>query len=93
MKKKEVWKLKLYVADETPKSKNASANLQRLCEERLKDRCNVEIIDILENPEVASKEQIVAIPTLVKESPLPVRRMIGDLSNTERLLVGLDIRG
>ncbi len=93
MTKKEVWKLKLYVADDKPPSKNAYANLQRLCDEHLKDQCNVEIIDILENPEVASKEQIVAIPTLVKESPLPIRRLIGDLSNTERLLVVLDIRG
>ncbi len=91
MSTKDVWTLKLYVADDTPASRNASANLQALCDEHFKDQCNVEVIDILKNPAVASDEQIVATPTLVKQSPLPVRRFIGDLSNKERLLVGLGI--
>ncbi len=93
MAKKEIWKFRLYVADETLASRNAFENLKRLCDERLKDRCDVEIIDILKNPAVTSEEQIVAIPTLDKQLPLPVRRVIGDLSNTERLLAGLDIGG
>ncbi len=92
MVKEKVWKFKLYVADETQICLNASTNLRALCDERLKGNCEVEVVDILKNPEAASDEQIVAIPTLVKKSPLPVRRVIGDLSNTERLLVGLDVR-
>ncbi len=92
MAKEKVWKLKLYVADDTLPSINAHANLQRICDERLKGKCEIEVIDILKNPEVASDEQIVAIPTLIKKFPLPEKRMIGDLSNSERVLVGLDIR-
>jgi circadian clock protein KaiB len=92
MAKEKAWKLMLYVADETPACLNASNNLQRLCDEQLKGNCEVEVIDILRNPETASDEQIVAIPTLIKKFPLPVRRVIGGLSNTERLFVGLDIR-
>jgi circadian clock protein KaiB len=88
-----IWKFKLYVTNKTPVCLHASTNLQTLCDERLKGKCVVEVIDILKNPEAASDEQIVAIPTLIKKSPLPARRVIGDLSNTERLLVGLDIRG
>ncbi len=92
MKTRDFWKLKLYVVDYTPSSRNAFANLQMLCDERLKDRCDLEVIAILKNPAVASNEQIVAIPTLFKHSPLPVRRLIGDLSNKERLLVGWALR-
>ncbi len=92
MAEENVWKLKLYIADDTPSCLHASANLRRLCEERLRGKCEIEVIDIIKNPEVASDEQIVAIPTLVKQSPLPVRRLVGDLSNTEHVLVGLDIR-
>ncbi len=82
----------MYVADRTPTCLNATSNLKKVCDERLKGNCEVEVIDILENPEVASEEQILAIPTLIKKFPLPVRRIIGDLSNTERLIAGLDIR-
>lgn len=92
MTEEKVWRLKLYVADESPICLNASTNLRRLCEEHLKGKCEVEVIDIIKNPEVASDEQILAIPTLVKQFPLPIRRFIGDLSNTERVLVGLDIQ-
>ncbi len=92
MTKEKVWKLKLYVTNEKPICLYASANLQRLCDERLKGKCEVDVIDILKDPGAASEEQIVAIPTLVKEFPLPVRRVVGDLSDTERLLSGLDIR-
>lgn len=92
MTEEKVWRLKLYVADESPICLNASINLRRLCEEHLKGKCEVEVIDIIKNPEVASDEQILAIPTLVKQFPLPIRRFIGDLSNTERVLVGLDIQ-
>lgn len=81
----------MYVYNDTPTSRSASANLQKLCDEHLKGQCDIEIIDIMKKPEVAYDEQIVAIPTLVKQSPLPVRRLIGDLSNKERLLVSLDI--
>ncbi len=91
MAKGKVWKLKLYVADETQACLKASANLKKLCDEHLKGNCDVEVVDILKNPEVASEEQILAIPTLIKQSPLPMRKMIGDLSNTERLLSVLDI--
>ncbi len=92
MVEEKIWKLKLYVVEERPTCLNASANLRRLCDERLKGKCEIEVIDITRNPEVASDEQIVAIPTLIKQFPLPTRRLVGDLSNTERLLVGLDIR-
>ncbi len=92
MATEKVWKLKLYVADQTPRCLNASNNLKKLCDERLKGNCEVEVIDILENPEIVSEEQILAIPTLIKQFPLPVRKIIGDLSNTERLLEGLGIR-
>ncbi len=86
------WKLKLYVADERPTCLNASANLRRLCNERLKGKCEIEVIDIIKHPEAASDEQIVAVPTLIKQSPLPIRRLVGDLSNTERLLMGLNLQ-
>lgn len=88
----ERWILRLYVAGQTPKSLRAFANLSRICEEHLAGRYQIEVIDLLENPGLAAGEQIVAIPTLVRELPEPVRKIIGDLSNTERTLVGLDLR-
>ncbi len=88
----EKWTLRLYVAGQTPKSMAALDNLKRLCEERLLGRYRIEVIDLLKNPRLAKDDQILAIPTLVRRLPTPVRRIIGDLSNTERVLVGLDLR-
>lgn len=90
--KKEIWDLRLYVAGQTPRSLTAFANLKQICEEHLKGRYKIEIIDLLENPKLAKGDQILAIPTLVRKLPEPVRKIIGDLSNTERVLVGLDLR-
>ena len=87
-----VWNLRLYVAGQTPKSNRAFANLKVLCEEHLKGRYRIEVIDLRKNPQLARGDQIVAIPTLVRRLPLPVRMLIGDLSNSVRLLVGLDLR-
>ena len=87
-----VWELRLYVAGQTPKSIRAFANLKVLCEERLKDRYRIEVIDLLKHPQLARGDQIVAIPTLVRQLPQPIRKVIGDLSNTVRVLVGLDLR-
>ena len=87
-----VWKLRLYVAGQTPKSITAFANLKVLCEKHLKGRYQIEVIDLRENPQLARDDQIVAIPTLVRRLPLPLRTIIGDLSNSVRLLVGLDLR-
>jgi circadian clock protein KaiB len=87
-----VWKLRLYVAGQTPKSVRAFANLKALCEEHLKGRYQIELIDLKKNPQLARGDQIVAIPTLVRRLPLPLRTVIGDLSNSVRLLVGLDLR-
>jgi circadian clock protein KaiB len=89
--KDEFWELRLYVAGQTPKSVTAFANLKRLCEERLAGQYRIEVIDLLENPQLAKGDQILAIPTLVRKLPEPMRKIIGDLSNTERVLVGLDI--
>lgn len=86
------WELRLYVAGQTPKSLKAFANLKRLCEEHLADQYRIEVIDLLRHPQLARGDQIVAIPTLVRKLPQPVRKIIGDLSNTERVLVGLDLR-
>ncbi len=88
----EVWILRLYVAGQTPKSLTAFANLKRICEEHLAGQYRIEIVDLLENPQLAAGDQILAIPTLVRQLPPPVRKIIGDLSNTERVLVGLDLR-
>jgi len=90
--KPEVWKLRLYVAGQTPRSIRALANLKVLCEQHLKGRYQVEVIDLLKHPQLARGDQIVAIPTLVRKLPTPVRRTIGDLSNTAGVLVGLDLR-
>ena len=86
------WILRLYVAGPTPKCLAAFANLKRLCDEHLKGQYQIEVIDLLTTPQLARGDEIVAIPTLVRRLPLPLRRMIGDLSNTERVLVGLQIR-
>ena len=91
-RKPEFWNLRLYVAGQTPKSIRAFANLEVLCEKHLKGRYQIEVIDLLENPHMARGDQIVAIPTLVRKLPEPVRKLIGDLSSSERTLVGLDLR-
>lgn len=88
----ERWELRLYVAGQTPKSIKAFANLNKICEEKLAGRYKIEVIDLLENPQLAEGHQIFAIPTLVRLMPKPIKKIIGDLSNTERTLVGLDIR-
>lgn len=90
--REETWNLRLYVAGQTPKSIAAFANLKKICEEKLTGRYKIEVIDLLENPQLARGDQIFAIPTLVRKLPVPVRKIIGDLSNTERVLVGLDLR-
>ena len=87
-----VWDLRLYVAGQTPKCITAFANLKRLCEEHLEGKYRIIVIDLLENPQLAEGDQILAIPTLVRRLPSPLRKIIGDLSNTERVLVGLDLR-
>jgi circadian clock protein KaiB len=87
-----VWHLRLYVAGQTPKSIRAFANLKALCEENLKGKYEIEVVDLLEKPQLARGDQIVAIPTLVRKLPEPMRKIIGDLSNEERVLVGLDLR-
>ncbi len=86
------WQLRLYVAGQTPKSVMAFANLKRLCEEHLAGEFEIEVIDLIENPRLAKDDQIVAIPTLVRKLPPPIRKIIGDLSDTERTLVGLQLR-
>jgi circadian clock protein KaiB len=86
------WELRLYVAGQTPKSLKAFANLKRVCEEYLAGEYRIEIIDLVITPQLAARDQILAIPTLVRKLPVPLRKVIGDLSNTERLLVGLDLR-
>ena len=91
-KEVEIWALRLYVAGQTPKSLSAFANLKKICEEHLKGCYRIEVIDLLENPTLAKGDQILAIPTLVRKLPQPVKKIIGDLSNTERVLVGLDLR-
>ena len=84
--------LKLYVAGQTKKSLAAFANLKKICEDHLCGKYKIEIIDLLENPKLAKGDQILAIPTLVRKLPEPIKKIIGDLSNTERVLVGLDLR-
>ncbi len=86
------WELRLYVAGQTAKSMAALENLKKICEEHLAGKYSIEVIDLLEQPQLARGDQIFALPTLVRKLPLPVRKIIGDLSNTERVLVGLDLR-
>jgi circadian clock protein KaiB len=86
------WDLRLYVAGQTPRSLQALSNLKRICEDHLAGNYRVEIIDLLKKPQLAAGDQILAIPTLVRTIPKPARKIIGDLSNTERVLVGLDVR-
>jgi circadian clock protein KaiB len=85
------WDLKLYVAGQSPKSLTALANLKKICEEHLAGRYRIEVIDLLQNPQLARGDQILAIPTLIRRLPEPIRRIIGDLSNSQRVLVGLDV--
>ncbi|HEX8333202.1 MAG TPA: circadian clock KaiB family protein [Segetibacter sp.] len=91
-KKEYKYELKLYVAGNTPKSVAALNNLKKYCEEHLKDQYKIEIVDLLVHPQLAEGDQILAIPTLVRKVPVPIRKIIGDLSNEEKVLVGLDIR-
>ena len=86
------WMLRLYVAGQTPKSITAYANVKKICEEHLQGSYQIEVIDLLVNPTLAKDDQILALPTLVRKLPEPIKKIIGDLSNTERVLVGLDVR-
>jgi len=87
-----LWELRLYVAGQTPNALTAFANLKKICEEHLAGKYRIEVVDLLENPKLARGDQILAVPTLVRKLPEPVKKIIGDLSNTERVLVGLDLR-
>lgn len=89
---RKVWRLRLYVAGQTPKSLTAFSNLKRICEDHLAGNYTIEVVDLLERPRLGRGDQILAIPTLVRKLPQPVRKIIGDLSDTERVLVGLDLR-
>lgn len=89
----DAWELRLYVAGKTPKSLAAIANLQRMCDEHLAGRYTIEVVDLITQPHLAKGDEIVAIPTLIRKLPEPIRRVIGDLSNVERTLVGLQLRG
>jgi circadian clock protein KaiB len=87
-----VYSLRLYVAGQTPKSVLAFANLKQICEEHLRGRYAIEVVDLVQTPQLARGDQIFAVPTLVRRLPEPIKKIIGDLSNTERVLVGLDLR-
>jgi circadian clock protein KaiB len=86
------WELRLYVAGQTPRSLAALNNLRRLCEEHLQGRYRIEVVDLLVNPQLSRDDEILAVPTLVRKLPEPIKKIIGDLSNTERVLVGLQLR-
>jgi len=88
----ESWNLRLYVAGQTPRSIAAFANLKRLCEEHLAGRYHIEVIDLAKHPHLAQSDQIVAIPTLVRKLPEPIKRVVGDLSNVEKVVVGMDLQ-
>lgn len=90
-KTKDMWLLRLYVAGQTPKAITAFSNLKKICEEQLNGKYSIEVIDLLKNPQLANEYQIVALPTLIRKLPVPVRKIIGDLSDTERVLIGLDL--
>ncbi|BBL75987.1 circadian clock KaiB family protein [Methylomagnum ishizawai] len=87
----EFWKLRLYVVGRTPRAVEAFANLKRICETHIPDCYDIEVVDLLENPRLAAEDQILAVPTLVRKLPEPLKKIIGDLSNEERVLVGLDL--
>lgn len=87
----DLWVLRLYIAGQTPKALTALKNLEKICREQLDDKFTIEVIDLLINPQLGADDQILALPTLVRKLPVPVRKIIGDLSNTERVLVGLDL--
>jgi circadian clock protein KaiB len=87
-----IWQLRLYVAGQTPKSLTAFSNLKKICESHLDGCYSIEVVDLIDQPELSKGDQILAIPTLVRKLPQPVRKIIGDLSDTERVLVGLDLR-
>jgi circadian clock protein KaiB len=87
----ELWEMKLYIAGKSAKSLLAISNLQKICEEFLQGRYRIEVIDLVEHPHIARKDQIIAVPTLVKKLPLPFKQIIGDLSNQEKVLIGLEI--
>lgn len=87
----DTWVLHLFIAGSTPKSVRALENLKRICREHLAGACRIEVVDLIDEPERAQREQVVAIPTLIRQLPPPVRKIIGDLSDTQRVLVGLDI--
>ncbi|MBE9228307.1 circadian clock KaiB family protein [Phormidium sp. LEGE 05292] len=87
----EIWQLRLYVAGQTPKSLAAFANLKKICEEYIQGQYQIEVIDLVKQPYLAKQDQIVALPTLVKKLPMPIKQIIGDLSNQEKVLVGLEI--
>lgn len=86
------WSLRLYVAGQTPRSVAAFSNLKRLCEERLAGRYSIEVIDLVKNPQLAQSDQIIAIPTLVRKLPEPIKRVVGDLSNIEKVVVGMELQ-
>ncbi|MGP0028079.1 MAG: circadian clock KaiB family protein [Streptosporangiaceae bacterium] len=88
----EAWELRLYVTDRSPKCVLAIANLRRACEEHLAGRYRIEVVDLLETPRLAADDQILAVPTVVRKLPLPIRTIVGDLSDTDRVLVGLQLR-
>ena len=88
---KDKWILRLYVAGQTPKALTAFTNLKKICEEQLNGKYSIEVIDLLVNPQLGNEDQILALPTLVRKLPVPVRKIIGDLSDTERVLVGLNL--
>lgn len=85
--------LRLYIAGQTPKSLKAMTNLKKLCEEYMSEGYSIEVIDLLKKPELAQQDQVLAIPTLVRNLPVPIRKIIGDLSDTDRVLLGLDLQG
>jgi len=88
----EIWELRLYVAGQAPRSIAAFTNLKKICDEHLAGRYRIEVIDLLQHPQLAAGDQIVAVPTLVRKLPEPLRRIVGDLRDTERTLVGLQLR-
>ncbi|HEY8251346.1 MAG TPA: circadian clock KaiB family protein [Burkholderiales bacterium] len=92
MNQPEKWELRLYTAGQSPKSLAALANLKRVCDDHLAGRYSIEVIDLLKNPRLAKDDEIIAIPTLVRKLPQPLRKLVGDLSDTERTLVGLQLK-